>query len=119
MDKFSNLPSPIQWCVGVTGIALLLGAGGLAGRGGGKLLGIFALVLIVLLLVLVGGFLLWNFLQRKKQNARLRGELQRSTTAAPRGMSATDLAKLDSLRKKFQEGIEAYRSRGKDLYTLP
>jgi len=119
MDKFSNLPSPIKWFLGVTGLGALLGIGGAVGRGSWKLLLIFVVVLVVLLLVLVGGYLLWHYLQRRKQNARLRGELQQSTTAAPRGMSATDLAKLDSLRKKFQEGVEAFRSRGKDLYTLP
>lgn len=119
MDKFTNLPSPIKWFLGVTGLGALLGVGGAVGRGSWKLLLIFAIVLIVLLVVFVGGYLLWQYLQRRKQNARLRGELQQSTTAAPRGMSPTDLAKLDSLRKKFQDGVDAFRSRGKDLYTLP
>ncbi|HWV99905.1 MAG TPA: type VI secretion protein IcmF/TssM N-terminal domain-containing protein [Candidatus Acidoferrum sp.] len=119
MDKISNLPSPIKWILGVTGLGALLGVGGAVGRGSWKLLLIFAVVLIVLLVVIVGGYMLWHYLQRRKQNARLRGELQQSTTAAPRGMSPTDLAKLDSLRKKFQDGVDAFRSRGKDLYTLP
>lgn len=119
MDKISNLPSPIKWFLGITGLGALMGIGGAVGRGSWKLLLIFAVVLLVLLLVCFGAYLLWHYLQRRKQNARLRGELQQSTTASPRGMSATDLAKLDSLRKKFQEGVEAYRSRGKDLYTLP
>ena len=119
MDKFSNLPSPIKWILGVSGLGALLGVGGAVGRGSWKLLLFFALVLIVLLVLFLGGYLLWHYLQRRKQNARLRGELQQSTTAAPRGMSPTDLAKLDSLRKKFQDGVDAFRSRGKDLYTLP
>src|SRR5260370_20645141 len=119
MDKISNLPSPIKWILGVTGLGALLGVGGAVGRGSWKLLLIFAVVLVVLLVVIVGGYVLWHYLQRRKQNARLRGELQQSTTAVPRGMSATDLAKLDSLRKKFQDGVDAFRSRGKDLYTLP
>src|SRR5438270_8883856 len=119
MDKIANLPNPLKWILGVTGIGALIGVGGVAGSGNWKLLLIFALVLVGLLLLLVGGYILWNYLQRKKQNARLGGEIQESTTAAPRGMSATDLAKLDNLRKKFQEGVDAFRSRGKDLYTLP
>ena len=119
MDKFSNLPSPIKWILGATGIVALVGAGGAAGKGSWKLLLIFAAVLVGLLLLFVGGYLLWHYWQRKKQNARLRGELQQSTTATPRGISATDMAKLDSLRKKFEDGVEAFRSRGKDLYTLP
>jgi type VI protein secretion system component VasK len=28
-------------------------------------------------------------------------------------------ARLDDLRKKFQSGVDAYKSRGKDLYKLP
>lgn len=119
MQKFTNLPSPIKWILGVTGIGLLVGVGGIAGSGNWKLLGIFAIILIVLLALFLGGFFLWNRWQKNKQNARLRGGLQQSSTAAPRGMSATGLAKLDSLRKKFQEGVEAFRSRGKDIYALP
>jgi hypothetical protein len=119
VQKFSNLPSPIKWILAVTGIGALVGIGGVAGSGNWKLLGIFALVLILLLALFLGGFFLWNLWQKKKQNARLSGGLQQSTTAAPRGMSATGLAKLDSLRKKFQEGVEAFRSRGKDIYALP
>jgi hypothetical protein len=119
MDKFTNLPTPIKWALGVTGLGVLLGAAGFAGHGSWLLLGIFALVLVVLLLVVIGGLMLWNYWQRRKMGARMRGDLQQSTTAAPRGMTATDLAKLDSMRKKFQEGVDAFRSRGKDLYTLP
>jgi hypothetical protein len=119
MDKFSNLPAPMKWFLGATGLTVLLSAGWLGGRGGWKLLLIFAAVLAVLLLVLVGGYLLWSAWKRKKHNAQFGGDLQQSTTAAPRGMSANDLAKLDSLRKKFQEGVEAFRSRGKNIYTLP
>ena len=111
MDKFANLPAPLKWIIGVTGLGALIGVGGMAGRGSWKMLLIFSVILIGLLLVVVGGFILWNYWQRKKQNARLRGELQQSTTAAPRGMSATDLAKLDSLRKKFQEGVDAFHGK--------
>ncbi len=119
MEKFSNLPGPMKWAFGATGLTVLFSAGWLGARGGWKLLLIFAVVLLVLLLVLVGGYVLWSMWKRKKQNAQFGGDLQQSTTAAPRGMTANDLAKLDSLRKKFQEGVEAFRSRGKDLYTLP
>jgi GTP-binding protein EngB required for normal cell division len=119
MDKFANLPGPLKWVIGVTGIGALVGAGVVAGRSSGTMLLIFLLILVGLLLLLVGGFMLWNYLQKKKQNARLSGSLKGSTTAVVPGMSATDLAKLDNLRKKFQEGIEAFRSRGKDIYSLP
>lgn len=119
MDKFANLPSPLKWILGATGVGTLVAAGGLAGSGRWMLLLIFFLVLIGLLVIILGAFLLWNVWQRKRQNAQLKGEIQQSTSGAVQGMSAENLAKLDSLRKKFQEGVEAFRSRGKDLYSLP
>ena len=119
MQKITNLPAPIKWVLAASGVGVLVGIGGVAGSGNWKLLGIFAIILIVLLALFLGGFFLWNQWQKQKQNARLRGGLAQSATAAPRGMSATGLAKLDSLRKKFSEGVEAFRSRGKDIYALP
>jgi hypothetical protein len=119
MDKLANLPTPLKWFLGVTGAGTLVGTGVAGATFGWKTALIFALVLLVLLLVLVGGWLLWNLLKRRKQNARFGQGLEEDTRKAPSGMSATDLAKFDSMRKKFQEGIEAFRARGKDLYTLP
>lgn len=117
MDKFANLPTPMKWFLGATGLGVVFGVGG-------PLLGwtsllIFALILLGLLILCAVGYLLWSRWQRKKQDAALGDDLQQSSTAAPGGMSATDIATLDSLRKKFQEGLEAFRSRGKDLYSLP
>jgi GTP-binding protein EngB required for normal cell division len=119
MDKFANLPTPLKYILGVTGVGAVIGVSGVAGSGNWKLLLTFAIVLVVLLAVIAGGFMLVNIWKRKQQNAKLGKDINASTTAAPRGMSATDIAKLDSLRKKFQEGVEAFRSRGKDLYALP
>src|SRR6185369_16597487 len=116
MDQFGNLPAPMQWVLGTTGLGAVLAVGwfGLHGQ-----VLLFALILVVLLVVLVGCYWLIGSWRRRRQNARLGGELGQSITAAPPGMSAAEIAKLDSLRKKFQEGIDAFRSRGKDLYTLP
>src|SRR5436190_1927617 len=119
MDKFANLPTPLKWILGVSGVGAVIGVSGVAGSGNWKLLLTFAIVLIVLLALIAGGFMLVNVWKRNHPNARLGKDINASTTAAPRGMSATDIAKLDSLRKKFQEGVEAVRSRGKDLYALP
>jgi IcmF-related N-terminal domain len=117
MERFSNLPTPLKWTAGVAGTGALLGTA--LAVGGGKLVLIFVLIVAALMLVLLGGFYFWQYLKHRQQNAHFGSEINQSTTAAPRGMSATDLAKLDNLRKKFQEGIGAFRSRGKDLYALP
>ncbi|MDB6122854.1 MAG: type secretion protein IcmF [Pedosphaera sp.] len=104
----------------ILAIIAALGLGALASKGLGKGGWVFVVILVVLLLVLLGGYLLWRSWQRRKQNAQLGGELQQHSSGSPRGISDPgQRARLDDLRKKFESGIEAYRSRGKDLYKLP
>ncbi|MBI5387783.1 MAG: hypothetical protein HZA90_24235 [Verrucomicrobia bacterium] len=99
--------------------ATLLGAGYFFGKGG-KTFWIFLLIAVALLLLLLGGYFLWVYLKRKRQSAKLSGELHQHSSASPRGISDPgQRARLDDLRKKFDEGVAAYRSRGKDLYSLP
>jgi hypothetical protein len=48
------------------------------------------------------------------------GDLQQHSAASPRGVSDPgQRARLDDLRKKIEEGIQVYQSRGKDIYSLP
>ena len=116
MQKFFSLSKPAQAGVGAGGAATLLATG--VGLGSGKWE--FLLVLVVLLVVVLGGFLLWTAWQRQKLSARLGGELQQHGSASPRTISDPGKrARLDDLRKKFDQGVQEYRSRGKDLYTLP
>ena len=116
MEKFANLPTPVKWILGATGAGALIGTGTAISAGHWQ----FLAMLLGLLVLLVGGYLLWTAWRRKKQNAKLGGELQQHSTAAPRGLSDPgQRARLDDLRKKFDSGVEAYRSRGKDLYKLP
>jgi hypothetical protein len=99
--------------------AVFLGAGYLFGKGG-RGFWIFLLLVLLLLLLLLGGYFLWIYLKRKRQSARFAGEMRQQSAASPRGISdPAKRARLDDLRKKFDEGIIAYRSRGKDLYSLP
>src|SRR5882724_2794779 len=120
LDAFApiaTLPRPVKITLG---IVAALGLGALAARGFGKGGWMFVLILVVLLLVLLGGYLLWRAWQQKKRNAQLGGELQQHTSGSRVPLSDPgQRARLDDLRKKFDSGIEAYRSRGKDLYKLP
>ena len=116
MDKFSNLPTSVKGGLAAGGAGGMLATGLLVGSGKW----IFLIVLVVLLVVLAGGYLLWVSLKRKKMNARLGGELKQHSSASPQGISDPgQRARLDDLRKKFEQGVAEYRSRGKDLYTLP
>jgi hypothetical protein len=116
MDKFANLPPPLKWLVGVTGVGALMGTGAAIMSGAWM----FILVLLLLLGVILGGYVLWNTWRRKLRSAQLGGELAQHSSASPRGISDPgQRARLDDLRKKFETGVREYKARGKDLYKLP
>src|SRR4051794_6607770 len=80
----------------------------------------FLKVLIALLALITGAYYGWKALTQKQQNKQFGGDLSQHSSATPRGVSDPgQRARLDDMRKKFQSGIEAYKSRGKDLYKLP
>jgi hypothetical protein len=80
----------------------------------------FLIVAIVLLAVITGGYYAWKAWMEKQHNSQFGGEISQHSSATPRGMSDPgQRARLDDLRKKFQSGVDAYKSRGKDLYKLP
>jgi IcmF-related N-terminal domain len=80
----------------------------------------FLTVLIVLLAVITGIYYAWKGFNQKQQNKQFGGDISQHSSATPRGVSDPgQRARLDDMRKKFQSGIEAYKSRGKDLYKLP
>jgi hypothetical protein len=116
MEKFSKLPGPVKGGIAVGGGGGLMVAGLLMGTGKW----VFLAILVLFLALMLGAFFLWRAWQRKKQAARMSGELQQHSSASPRAISDPGArARLDDLRKKFDQGVQEYRSRGKDLYTLP
>ncbi len=116
MDKFANLPPPLKWVVGATGVGALMGTGALIMSGAWM----FILVLVLLLVILLGGYFLWNVWRRKQRSAQMGGELAQHSSASPRGISDPgQRARLDDMRKKFETGVREYKARGKDLYKLP
>ena len=63
---------------------------------------LFIGILLALVVVLLGGYLLWVWLKRRRQSARMSGEMHQHSTASPRGISdPAKRARLDDLRKKF------------------
>jgi len=80
----------------------------------------FLVVLIALLVLITSAYYGWKALTQKQQNKAFGGDISQHSSATPRGVSDPgQRARLDDMRKKFQSGIEAYKSRGKDLYKLP
>jgi hypothetical protein len=115
MDPLSNLPQVVKWG------AAVLGAAGLVAMSVFMRSGVwFALCILLLFAVVIGGFTLVLWWQRKQQGAQFALNLNEQGAAAPRDISAAEQrAKLDDIRKKFQEGLREYESRGKNIYSLP
>jgi hypothetical protein len=120
--NFNELPAPLR--VGV----ILAGGGGLAAAlgavvangspllwvGGAIILGI---MVVGSLLVVYARLLKWY---KARQAKPMESQVLGSTGASPQGISdPQQLAKIDDLRRKFEEGIATFRTAGKTLYSLP
>jgi len=80
----------------------------------------FLVVALVILGVVTGGYYAWKAWTDKQQSQQFGGGIAQGSAATPRSVSDPgQRARLDDMRKKFQSGVEAYKSRGKDLYKLP
>src|SRR5436190_3210216 len=79
-----------------------------------------ALVILVLALLLFGGYYLWQRQRARRQREQFSSAIETQTAAAPRAISdPKKRADLDKVRGKFQTGLQEFKSRGKDIYKLP
>ncbi len=116
MDRFKQLPDGIKAMV-------LLGAGGTVI---GPLFLLFSDALLVLgigvigVILALGAFLLTvNFIKKKKAS-QMGGALSEHSSGAPRSISEpAHRARLDDLRRNFEQGVDRFRQAGKDIYGLP
>lgn len=115
MEQLSNLPKPV-----IAGVAI--GGGGLMGAGmaiGSGKWWVFLIVFAAVIVLVLIGFLLVMAWRQRRKSAQMGGQIQQHNSLV-RGISDPgQRARLDDLRKKFEQGVNEYRSRGKDLYTLP
>src|SRR5438552_3684200 len=79
----------------------------------------FLLIALVVLAIITGIYYAWQAWNKKKQNQGIVSDISHHTAKTPIGIDAGQRARLDDLRKKVQAGVDAYKSRGKDLYKLP
>ncbi len=78
---------------------------------------LIGVAIIVLLLLLYRYLLKW---QKKRKSAPMERGIVDSAATAPQGISeAAHMARVDDLRKKFEDGIEKFRAAGKNLYDFP
>lgn len=63
--------------------------------------------------------LVLKYKDKVKAGAFLKGVIERSRGGGGGATDPAAKAKLDDLRKKFEEGVETFKQNGKDLYSLP
>ncbi len=117
ISTFTNLPTPLKV--------------GLVVASGGGILAVFRLIfspsvfwIVLIGLALVALFLMgyWRLLKylKKRKAAPMERDLLKSSSATPQGISEpANVARLDDLRKKFEEGTRKFQSAGKSLYSFP
>ncbi len=118
VPSFSNLPTPVK--AGV----LLAGGGGVTGAALMLAQNTQYLVVVVVGIAVVAlllGLYKWYLRVRQKSKstpfARL---IARNAGSAPQAVTdPAKRARLDDLRKRFEEGVEKFRAAGKNIYGLP
>ncbi|MHC4733064.1 MAG: type VI secretion protein IcmF/TssM N-terminal domain-containing protein [Planctomycetota bacterium] len=118
ISTFTNLPTPFK-----AGLIIVSGGGILAVL---RILHppsiVYWAVFIGLAIVALCLFLYWRLLKwlKKRKAAPMEQDLLKSSSATPQGISEpANVAKLDDLRKKFEEGTRKFQSAGKSLYSFP
>jgi hypothetical protein len=115
-SSFANLPTWLKNSIYVFSALSIIGIG-LAFSPTVALIVAIGLLLVVIILGIYA-FIIKQ--RRERQQSALTGGLEQNTLATPQGISDPGRrARLDALRKRFQEGIDKFRSVGKDLYKLP
>ena len=120
LSAFVNLPMPLK-----IGILVITGGGIFTGMwyllaslpGWISIVVIIGFAVVALIVALYARFLKRL---RKRKAAPMEQGIMENASAAPQGVSEpAKMARLDDLRKRFESGIEKYRSAGKSLYDFP
>ena len=116
MDQFTNLPSSIKVLLATVSVGFISALLFIIDRRAMSTV----LIGVLVVLILFGLYLLILNIIRKRQAARMGGDMALHSTVAPRGVSVpSQRAKLDNLRQNFQRGVDKFRAAGKDIYKLP
>jgi hypothetical protein len=113
----SNLPAPLK------GLLVIGGGGGFL-WGVFSLLGLRGLAIVLTGLGLVGltllGYLLLLKRHRKRRAERLGQGIRKGLAGTPQGGTQAEVAaRMDDLRRRFEQGLKTFQAAGKDLYALP
>jgi IcmF-related N-terminal domain len=99
----------------------MLGLGAIAAAVTIPRIGIWvALAILLLALIFFGGYYLWRRMRLRRQQQALSSGVEQQAGAVPKTISdPRQRADLDALRRKFLDGLQVFKSRGKDIYKLP
>jgi len=117
VNRFVSLPKPLQAAM------VLAGGGGIVAAlyyllSGRMLFVLLIAVVLVTVLLLVYRAILKS--GRKRKAARMEKSIAAHSAAAPAAASAPAArARLDDMRKSFEDGVAKFRAVGKNLYELP
>jgi IcmF-related N-terminal domain len=116
LSSFVNLPPWLRNTIYILGALSLVGIGVGFSPTVALIVGIGVLFVVVVLGI-------YSYVLKRRREARtaaLGGELQQNTQATPPAISdPARKARVEDLRKRFQQGLDKFKSVGKDLYKLP
>ena len=117
ISVYKNLPTPFKIGLSVIACGGILVA--MLFLVPSRVLWIIFIGLAVVALILLLYWRLLKWLKKRKAAPMEHGVIE-NASAAPQGISeAAHLARLDELRKKFEEGITKFQAAGKSLYNFP
>jgi hypothetical protein len=120
--RFVKLPAPVQIGLGVAGSLVTLAftwfaVGNSASRNTAMIIVTAGIVCVVLAFLAFRAIIKWN--AKRKANPLAQG-IAGNAAAAPQGVSEpARRARLDDLRRNFEQGVEKFRAAGKNLYSVP
>ncbi len=116
--RMSDIPTGVQVVVGCVGAAGAMGiAYAIFGNTMALVIAGIGIVFVLLLLLIYKVILGW---MRKRKANPLSQSLAGNAAAAPQGISEpARRARLDDLRRNFDQGVEKFRAAGKNLYSVP
>lgn len=120
-SMFMLLPLPVRAAILVCsggGIVMLIMM-----LSGMNIFGTYGYMILVVLAAIAFAGAAFGFVTsrlEKRKSKPFERKLAENAAAAPQGVADPgSRAKLDDLRKKFDEGIQVFKDHGKDLYTMP
>ncbi len=122
LGRISGLPTPMKGVLGVVSGGAVLGIayvllGNSPNKGPAMLVLTVGLIFVALLVLAFRALVKWN--QKRKANPMAMG-IAGNAAAAPQGISEpARRARLDDLRRNFEQGVEKFRAAGKNLYSVP